>query len=288
MDGACKLSLFGHLLLLLLTHITPILCFDNHHDLVWNPYVQNTHDVYIPPVHGPIKTPFVIISMARSATNSLIGVLDSNDKLQCFYEAFNNRSVYAFEWEHWTPEKRDANRTAFMERLFTVKNPKKPKTRAQGFKIFPLQVSEREYLGIVGARHVKKIVIMRKDDISQYVSAALGHKTGYWSQVDKGREMALETKVAFDMTHYNYFMSLKRLWYEYAFNQARDYPSSWLFLTTEEITTDKYALMKIYDHLRLAEGNAMEYHPYTSQSLADKLSNYDEIWERLGLPPPPE
>lgn len=283
MDGACKLRLFGQLLLW--AHIS-IVCAENEYYQVWNPFVEDTPSVYVPPLHGPIRTPFVIISMARSATNSLIGVLDSNAKLQCFYEAFNNRSVYAFEWENWTPEKRDANRTAFMERLFTVKNPKKPKTRAQGFKIFPMQVTEREYLGIVQARHVKKIVIVRKDDVAQYVSAVLGRKTGYWSAVDKGRTAALKAKVAFDMNHYDYFMGIKKLWYEYALDQARDYPSSWLFLTTEEVTTDKYALMKIYDHLRMAEGNAMEYHPYTFQSLADKISNYDEIWEMLGLPPP--
>lgn len=250
---------------------------------LWRTDVHSTK-AYTPPEGGKIETPFVIISHARSATNSLATVLDANPRIQCFYEAFSNRSVYALDWEKWTVQERDADRSAFMERLFTRRNPTKPKTRAQGFKIFPWQLSNEEYLALVRAKHVKKIVIERQDVVAQYVSRELGLMSDYWSPVDKAKEKV--TTISFDMKRFEWFKNSTRLWFDYAWQQAKEFPSSWLFLTSEEVTTDKYAIMKVYDHLRIPEGHAMPYQPYNAKSLESKITNYAEIWEALDLPPP--
>mmetsp|Transcript_15909 Transcript_15909/g.64133 ORF Transcript_15909/g.64133 Transcript_15909/m.64133 type:complete len:200 (-) Transcript_15909:107-706(-) len=177
-------------------------------------------------------------------------------------------------WERaeWTVEAREARRREFMERLFTSENPhKRGALLARGFKVFDRQLTRREFDALARAPHVKKIVVERLDTQAQFISLETAYKTNIWIpfQRSKLRTAPWTGVVPFNATEWGLFCDHVRGWFKYiyAIAAASPAPSSWLFLTSEELVMHEYALRKIYDHLEVPRGQLMAYPPHANRTL---------------------
>lgn len=229
----------------------------------------------------PIK--YLLISTPRSATNELGLLLDSNENITYLAEAFHPHGVHlgpGLEYlGSWTPAQRDQDRKGFADMLFTRTNPKKPHTKAQGFKIFPGHLTEAELRALTEPKHVKKIVMQRVDTVAQFVSDKLAHASGDWERHRSDATM----RVVLNATDVLRHRDKQKQWFRKIWELSSAHPASWLFLETEDVLRSPQGMIKIYAHLDLAQGPPMPYAPYDHRPLRDKIANYDEIREVLGL-----
>jgi len=115
---------------------------------------------YVPRAE-PGPTPFVILTMPRSGSSTLVKRLDAHPRIECHGEALHSRRVYAkfARREGWTVDRRNADRAAFLRRLY--EQPASNHTLAVGAKLFATHLSEAEFATFVLSTAVRKVVLRR-------------------------------------------------------------------------------------------------------------------------------
>lgn len=207
---------------------------------------------------------FVIATMPRSASTTLVKELNAHPDIECHREALHTQRVYAnfAKAEAWTAPRRDANRTRFLARLFQG---------FAGFKFFPRHLSRPEFETLARS-NVRKIVLERRDVLAQYVSLLRGRVTRRWR-----REKSQAGQVTVDLDGFRRFAALHDSWYAMLRDAAaRTKPDTWLFVTMEDLTTHATTLESIFEHLGVTPRSGITYDPYLAKNVttADEIANF--------------
>jgi len=116
---------------------------------------------------------FLIVSIPRSGSNMLVGMLDQHPEIQCYAELFHpdkiyNRDVFS---RHGIPDftlnQRNKDPFGYLDYIFRHKF--KQNTKAIGFKIFPGQNDELLQL-LLQDSSIKKIILIRDNLLRCYLS----------------------------------------------------------------------------------------------------------------------
>ncbi|KAJ8598641.1 hypothetical protein CTAYLR_003084 [Chrysophaeum taylorii] len=255
----------------------------DHYDMIdlWEMRVAG--DPYAPPRNGLNK--FVIVSWPRSTTNELVNTLNANPNIECQWEAMNPVRVGVHDWALVSTKERDANRSAFMRKLLEEKNPYKPGQQAAGFKVFYSQLTREEFDALVGPSYVKKIVVERQDLLATYVSQEFGFMTKAWTRRQTDNlSSSTAVKLRVDLDVFAEYRRLHDAWFAYAKHAAKKDPSSWLFVRSEDLTATPEAMRRIYAHIGVPTGPVLDFNPYQSRPLRERIANYREVAAVLGWP----
>jgi len=183
----------------------------------------------------------------------------------------------------WTQEARDADRTAFLRDVVEGAAPRRKRgARARGFKCMNNQLQVDELRLLTRAKHVLKIVLRRQDTLARHVSLRRASLVGEFLRPrDAGVRAAFEaTRVEVSLTQYEHFAAIDASWYDWLAEESVFHPESWLFVSTERLVSDSSTMSAIYAHLRVPPGSGFPgYHPYTTDVLEDKVTNWEEIRE---------
>ena len=243
---------------------------------------ENSYRVVSPDL--PLK--FVVLSAPRSATTSLVGLLNSHPSVVCHKEAFHPAKPYTHfaADEVWTSEMRDVNRSKFFERLWT----NDAKEEAVGFKAFPGHLTRSDF-HVLLSPHVRKIVVERRDKLASYVSNLKGKKEKCFT-----RGCATpSTSVEVDFDDFRAFIAERDAWFRFLHELADKFdPGSWLFVDTEDLLlrNNSTTINLVYDHLNIPvpdkttlETSDIKYQPYSSNGkdtltyLQNFVSNFEQI-----------
>lgn len=126
------------------------------------------------------STRFVILSEARSGTSLLTETLDSHPEITCHGEVFHPDPAWHFrgsmaEWSTDALLKLRAEKAAFLDRVFD-----QPDVKAVGFKMWRIQAPD-ECERLLADGLVSKIILERRNKLSQFSSTLLAHQTGVWN-----------------------------------------------------------------------------------------------------------
>mmetsp|Transcript_15704 Transcript_15704/g.63246 ORF Transcript_15704/g.63246 Transcript_15704/m.63246 type:complete len:301 (+) Transcript_15704:81-983(+) len=247
---------------------------------------------YEPPA-GLNYTFFVILTMPRSASQEVLHALNDHPSVHMDGEIFRQGGVdFNGSPEHrlfvgpearWTREARDADRTAFLRDVVEGAAPRRKRgARARGFKCMNNQLQVDELRLLTRAKHVLKIVLRRQDTLARHVSLRRASLVGEFLRPrDAGVRAAFEaTRVEVSLTQYEHFAAIDASWYDWLAEESVFHPESWLFVSTERLVSDSSTMSAIYAHLRVPPGSGFPgYHPYTTDVLEDKVTNWEEIRE---------
>lgn len=140
----------------------------------------------------PSLVKFVLVSVARTGSNYIVGMLNKHPQVLCHYEIANPSYVIGpmAHQDILTGGLRQNDPDEFLNVAFSA--PKKEK--AVGFKIFGGDV-EHIVNRVMKDSSVRKIILSRKNRLASFSSMKIAEKTGQWG-VRPGEDI-LKTKVHF-------------------------------------------------------------------------------------------
>uniref|UniRef100_A0A7S0Q6T9 Protein-tyrosine sulfotransferase n=1 Tax=Coccolithus braarudii TaxID=221442 RepID=A0A7S0Q6T9_9EUKA len=202
---------------------------------------RHARHAYAPPEDGP-PSKFIIFTRGRSGSTLLVDLLKRHPAIRCHHEALSSAAVYA-DMPMWTKGSRDANRSGFLDSLYTQGVPER-QMQAVGFKAFPQQLTRSEFIGLGTSPHVKKIVLRRSNLLDVYVSEIKARKLGEYKSVNTS-----SLRVHVFLTDFRAFV--RNVEREYGcIDSLRD--GSWLGLSYDEIASAERrrgTMQRVFEHL---------------------------------------
>lgn len=231
-----------------------------------------------------IAVNFAILSVPRSGSNMLCGMLNSHPDILCHHELFHPNDIwYAFGCRDGAIDLgpiQDRNRSplAFTERVWLADLGH----RAVGFKMLRSQ-NRCALVHVLLARSVKKILLIRKNHLATYVSHETARRTRKYSATADGEAEREIGKVHVDVRRFK----------RYARRIDRHFS---LLRAVLRLTRQQY-LEVHYEHLleRKIKTRLLEYigvaaepeliHPVNKKQrrgrLADRMANVDMVFDQL-------
>lgn len=235
----------------------------------------------------PIK--FVIFSSPRSGSTLLCNMLNQHPQILCYHEIFHPKKIFygqniSNNIGVSTVQERDRNTEKFLARIWANSF----NNRAIGFKIFPNQNSTAASL-ILKDRKVRKILLVRRNQIKSFVSYLIALKTNKWCATnknisqDKERQKVL-VKVNVESL-YNWIQANDK-YYESIRQKLRVSRQSFLEINYEDLVGVENELVK----LNMSEfiGVPGQLHmlrttlkKQNSDDLTNLISNFNELEKKL-------
>jgi hypothetical protein len=136
---------------------------------------------YRPPVlqdpHGPV--PFIILAHPRTGSNLFRQLLVGHPHVRSECEVLNVRAVMAQAPLHWSVAKRDANRYAYIDRVFTANRTHAGvASHASGFKTFTYHITRNEFVGFAFSPTIRKLMLRRANHVDMYLSLKKANAAG--------------------------------------------------------------------------------------------------------------
>jgi LPS sulfotransferase NodH len=234
----------------------------------------------------PIK--FTIFSGARSGSSLFCNLLNSHPEILCHSELFNLKKIYYSQnisnnLGINTVEERDRNVELFLAKVWQ----QTLNSNAVGFKILCNQNPSAASL-VIKDKTVRKILLVRRNQIKSYVSMLIALKTNEWylsKNKSQGKEnQQLSVKVNVEGLH-NWIKKHNKC-YESIRQQLRNSNQSFLEISYEDLVGPKNELVKS-SVLQFIGVSAQPHILQTtlkkqnSENLVDLVSNFGELEEKL-------
>lgn len=165
-------------------------------------------------------TRFVILSEARSGTSLLTETLNSHPEITCHGEVFHPDPAWHFrgtmaEWSNDSLLKLRAEKATFLDRVFD-----QPGATAVGFKMWRVQEPD-ECARLLADGSVSKIILERRNKLSQYSSMLLAHQTGIWNlSANSGGKKLESAPLVFNARAFRKFIAYQTETFDYYRSQA--------------------------------------------------------------------
>jgi LPS sulfotransferase NodH len=227
------------------------------------------------------KTKFAIVTIPRTGSNYLCGLLNSHREILCHHELFHKDAIY-YSLDHredlnlGTVESRDKNPLGFLESIWANSYSAK----AVGFKIFP-DHNDMVLAEILKNKGIKIIILERPALLSAFVSAEIAKKTGIYSslqgegRIDGKIYVKQEEFKDFIIKTNDFFLRCKRI--------LTLMDKEFLVITYPEILRS-HTIKKILLYLGTTS-DAKLYTPHKKQrdyTLEGVISNYQELIDDFG------
>eukprot|EP01041_Mallomonas_annulata_P012020 gene12020-25182_t len=181
------------------------------------------------------KIKFVIFTAARTGSTYLCDLLSRHPSLEMNYEIFNPRNgpFVRIVHQHQIPNSflinKRHNPKAFLDKVWSLSSDNNI-TSAVGFKIFHnhLDWSVVENLLILD-QSIKKIILVRSDILSVYLSHTIALQTKIWSKVNTSNYT-----IEMNVTEFNSYKDIYIDWFHMILSRLR-------------LTRQKYVLLE-YNH----------------------------------------
>jgi hypothetical protein len=234
----------------------------------------------------PSIVKFVIISVPRSGSNLVVGMLEQHPEIQCYPELFHpdkvyDRNVFA---EHGlsdlSREERDKEPLEFLDQVFQHKF--KANTKATGFKMFPGQNDELMNL-LMEEPGVKKIILERENLLRCYLSQKTAEESNVYfvrekdgiTPEEKPMQVDVEDFLAYEEKTSSFFNTLKR----------KLDGSGQHYLEVQYIhLLEKEQQAELLDYLGVSPDTDLlkvVSKKQRTMELKDKIINYDEVGRHL-------
>ncbi|MBV6633220.1 MAG: hypothetical protein KI792_09340 [Alphaproteobacteria bacterium] len=220
------------------------------------------------------KTKFVLISVARTGSNYIVGMLNKHPDCHCHFEIANPSQVVGAEGgpvttnRPLTREFRDEDPVGFTNAAFDTKKP----FAAVGFKIFGGDVPEIVQFALK-SKDIKKIVLRRDNLLASYSSMTIAMANGVWRAKEKSD--LRETKVEFIPEKFDHYRNVTSQFYQRVEHQLSSEGQEFLKLSYSKLRDPEQA-QALFRFLNLAEPASPE---------ADLLrQNSKDMLERFSNP----
>ena len=142
---------------------------------------------------------FVVYGIPRVGSNYFISLLNKHPSILCHYETFHAKQIYACyeklgiaEEDFYSLSSRNSDPLRFMDYIYANRQ----NYHAVGFNIFPNQcdlvVDET-----LNNRHIKKIILKRKNMVKNYISLKIARATDCWWS-SKGEKKKSKPQIHFN------------------------------------------------------------------------------------------
>jgi LPS sulfotransferase NodH len=218
---------------------------------------------------------FVMFSRARSGSNWLVSLLGHHPSICMFYEAFALKQVYLNGKWKVTVGEREANRSAFLNSIYSAHQGGVCQNRTHiGFKVFDRQLSLEEFASLVESPHTKKIILVRRDILDQFVSLKKAMDFTAWTNKDTS-SMTIDLNT-------RQFWKHAALSKDYGDCLASVQDASWMTVDYDTLKlSPRMELNRIFRHLGVDD--AYEYEFKDNHSVQNKaktcknVENYEEL-----------
>lgn len=225
---------------------------------------------------------FVIFGAMRTGSNLLERTLAELGDTMCFGEAFNPSFVGGpnrAELLGWDVAARDADPAGFLAAMREEGGARLP-----GFRIFEGHAPEltRTLLADPDCRRI----ILRRDPLQSYLSLKAAQETGQWMLRNPARRIV--QRVPFVGVEFDTYRDRLLAHYRWLEAEMRRAGTDALLLDYAELQ-DRDVLERVARHIG-SMGQIPEVQPILRQNpehLADRVTNYDEMCDWLGLNPEP-
>jgi polysaccharide biosynthesis protein PslH len=155
---------------------------------------------------SPETRKFLIISIPRSGSNLLVGLLSSHKDIICYPELFHPKAIYDGDAQKMAgvPEYpiglRDEDTAGFLQYIYSLRFGKDPETI--GFKIFP---GHHDFLmeHMIKDPGIKKILLIRENFLMNFISHKTAQKSQvFWVQAGKKIPDEAKTRVTIDFDEF--------------------------------------------------------------------------------------
>jgi polysaccharide biosynthesis protein PslH len=236
---------------------------------------------------SPETQKFLIISIPRSGSNLLVGLLSSHNDIICYPELFHPKAIYDGEahkmagMPEYPIELRDEDPARFLRYIYSLRFGKDPKTI--GFKIFP---GHNDFLmeQMIKDPGIKKILLIRENFLMNFIS----HKSAQKSQVfwvQSGHRIPDNEETRFTIDFDEFLRYEKR--FQTFFCRIRQMLSRnnqiYYELNYEDILKPEYQseLLKFLGVSPEIESLRVESEKQNRLPIEQKVTNYRELTEHL-------
>ena len=168
---------------------------------------------------------FCLLSMPRTGSTRLAGLLDSHPRIVCHDELFHVTEAKASRSCRLPPdlavdrERRHADPLGWLDAVVDASAAAAPEARAIGFK---LMITDRPRVleHVLLESRLKLVLLTRANRLAQYASARIAARTGRYYASDPGSDVA--TKLAFDREDFLAFVERQALAFDLVLRLVRD------------------------------------------------------------------
>ncbi|NEQ49252.1 MAG: sulfotransferase [Leptolyngbya sp. SIO3F4] len=227
---------------------------------------------------------FVIISIPRSGSNYLCGLLNSHPDILCHHELFHRDEIY-YALDHrdgglnlGTKEQRNHKPKRFIQSVWENNFH----CSAVGFKIFPGHNKKALDL-LMKSSNIKKIILRRENQLKSYTSNLIAKKTGVYA---KHRDSSLiknlsKTTIKIDFDDLKKYIASNNIFFSLIRNRLEETQQKFIEVSYEELVgTHKIQVRKsILNYIGLEDFHMLQetHNRQNSRSLSEIIENYDEL-----------
>jgi len=223
------------------------------------------------------STRFVMLTAARTGSNALASALNSHRQIYSDLEIFHADRVFGNQLDCETPQARDADPFAFLERMENRAAALKPEANVFGFKLF-LDHNTAVKKKLIANPHWKKVVLARKNTLDQFISLTIAQRLEHWAT-----HIAFDktTKITLDIEAYKRFHDDMSENFAHTRDTLTAQCANWIDLDYDHVARSDYSALLHFLGADLSE----QIQPITAKqnpaSTARKLLNADEVHSYL-------
>lgn len=229
---------------------------------------------------------FVVISIPRSGSNLLMGMMAGHREIICYSELYHKERIYdsgllaRFGVAPFDKELRDREPLTFLNYVYNLKFKKR--TKAIGFKIFPEHNDELMW-DLIAEPSIKKIVLVRENYLKNYLSVLTASKTNLYF-VKVGSDVKVEDiPVHVDFSSFLRYEEESKLFFKKVLDKLNDNNQVYLMVFYEQLLQPAHQ-SRILNFLGVNPDPEMLVIKSKKQSelpIEQKVSNYHELAAQL-------
>ena len=245
-------------------------------------------------------TRFVVLSWKRSGSNLLCGILHHHPEITMHNELFNPIDIFTYypkillrdtEPERWTVLGRDLWPEAFLDHIWSGSYADGTKinknSKAVGFKSFPdhwmdVQNESTWQEHILDDSRIRKVILMREDELAVYVSMKRAEKTGHYMTLPYPKKLKLHIDPADFQTFVNNYRDTFRRKYKSPMERRDTFRVSYEQIL-DEVQFEKQVLPLLWEFLGVDPSQPLKKLRETTKQadpmelMSDIIENYDEL-----------
>jgi hypothetical protein len=234
----------------------------------------------------PETSKFVIISIPRSGSNMLVGMLGGHREIACYPELFHPKAIYdggahrKASLEMPSVEKRNAGPVSFLDYMFRLGTH--PRTTAIGFKIFPGH-HEEMLESLIKCEQVKKIVLIRDNFFMNYISLLSASESNvFFKKAGSGHEDQ-EPRFQVDFDQFLDYEKAQKEFFAQITRRLDDHDQKFFMLHYQDILSpeSQKALLEFLGVTPEISMLKVKSEKQIKLPLEEKILNFNEIRDKL-------
>jgi hypothetical protein len=234
----------------------------------------------------PETKKFVVISIPRSGSNMLVGMLGGHPEISCFSELFHLKHIFdsglhrRAGLEMPSVEERNSDPIGFLDYMFRFGNF--PRIKSVGFKIFPGH-HDQMFNSMIQHDPIKKIVLIRENYLLNYVSLQSASKNNVYFISSGSRAEQEEPRFNIDFEEFTRYEEQQKAFFAQVQELLKQHAQSYYLLFYKDIL-DKTRQQALLEFLGVNPDPSLlkvRSEKQVKLPLEDKILNFNEIRDKL-------